>query len=425
MPPAQPTARSVFDSAAAQYDTARPSYPATLFDELAMRAGPLTGKLVLDWGAGTGIASRQLAERGATVISLDIGEQMLRRALVRSPGSACVLADGNQMPIRSASADVVTFAQSWHWFDHRVAAAEVARVLKPGGLWAAWWNRAKADGERWFEEYQQLVTTSCPGYLWQRMRPGYLGPDWTDELVRAQAVVEPGRLRDRAVDAARVGRGLDHRRQQQVLFHRAGAVGQAIGTRRGCGHHREPVPGRPDDRALHHHPVAGPQGRLALRASLTRIRRVEEAVAKKLAQVPVGRDQIGALRGPEIVQFGEVRAHVREHLVHGREQPPRISDRHQVSVLTDNYLPPDELVCDLLGAADADLEQVTPAAADRPDPGRPAVIDEDRLPGTRDNAVPAEVLNVRGVAVVHTRQLMAAARADPNMRRLQRERRSG
>jgi SAM-dependent methyltransferase len=191
MPPAQPTARSVFDSAAAAYDTARPSYPATLFDELAMRAGPLTGKLVLDWGAGTGIASRQLAERGATVISLDIGEQMLRRALARSPGSACVLGDGNQMPIRSASADVVTFAQSWHWFDHRVAAAEVARVLKPGGLWAAWWNRAKADGERWFEDYQQLVTTSCPGYMWQRMRPGYLGPDWTDQLVRAHAVVEP------------------------------------------------------------------------------------------------------------------------------------------------------------------------------------------------------------------------------------------
>jgi SAM-dependent methyltransferase len=191
MPPALPTARPIFDSAAAEYDAARPSYPAALFDELAMRAGHLKGKLVLDWGAGTGIASRQLAERGATVISLDIGEQMLRRALVRSPGSTCVLADGNRMPIRSASADVVTFAQSWHWFDHRVAAAEVARVLKPGGLWAAWWNRARAEGERWFEDYQQLVSSSCPGYRWQRLRAADPAPDWTDELVRAQALVEP------------------------------------------------------------------------------------------------------------------------------------------------------------------------------------------------------------------------------------------
>jgi ubiquinone/menaquinone biosynthesis C-methylase UbiE len=191
MPPAQPTARSIFDSAAAEYDAARPSYPASLFEELEKRAGPLAGKLVLDWGAGTGIASRQLAERGATVVSLDIGEQMLRRALARSPESACVLADGNRMPIRSASADLVAFAQSWHWFDYRVAAAEVARVLKPGGLWAAWWNRAMADGERWFEQYRQLVSSSCPGYMWQRLRDEQLAPDWASGLVRAEAVIEP------------------------------------------------------------------------------------------------------------------------------------------------------------------------------------------------------------------------------------------
>jgi SAM-dependent methyltransferase len=191
MPPDRPTTRSVFDSAAAEYDAARPSYPAALFDELAMQAGSLAGKLVLDWGAGTGIASRQLAERGAIVVSLDISEQMLRRARVHSPGAACVLADGNRMPIRAASADLVTFAQSWHWFDHRAATAEVARVLKSGGLWAAWWNRARADGERWFEDYQNLVSSSCPGYMWQSAREQQLVPDWTDELVRAQAVVEP------------------------------------------------------------------------------------------------------------------------------------------------------------------------------------------------------------------------------------------
>jgi len=191
MPPAEPAARSVFDSAAAEYDAARPSYPAALFEELEKNGGPLAGKLVLDWGAGTGIASRQLAERGATVVSLDIGERMLRRALARSPGSACVLADGNRMPIRSASSDLVMFAQSWHWFDHSIASAEIARVLKPGGLWAAWWNRARADGERWFEEYQRLVASSCPGYMWQRLRDEQMIPNWTDELVRAQAEVKP------------------------------------------------------------------------------------------------------------------------------------------------------------------------------------------------------------------------------------------
>jgi SAM-dependent methyltransferase len=182
---------SVFDQAASHYDAARPSYPAALFDELEARAGSLAGQFVLDWGAGTGIASRQLAERGGTVVSLDIGGQMLRRALARSPGSACVLADGNRMPVRSASVDLTTFAQSWHWFDPELGAAEVARVLKPGGFWAAWWNRAHADGEAWFDEYQDLVSSSCPGYRWQHRTDDQMAPDWGRDQVRATGPVEP------------------------------------------------------------------------------------------------------------------------------------------------------------------------------------------------------------------------------------------
>jgi SAM-dependent methyltransferase len=191
MPPIDASARSVFDPAASEYDAARPSYPAALFEQLEERAGPLAGRLVLDCGAGTGIASRQLAARGGRVVSLDIGEQMLRKARARRPQTDCVLADGNQMPVRSATVDLTTFAQSWHWFDHQTAAAEVARVLKPGGYWAAWWNRAKADREPWFDRYQDLVSASCPAYNWQHLRDEQMAPDWTNEVVRAAGLVEP------------------------------------------------------------------------------------------------------------------------------------------------------------------------------------------------------------------------------------------
>jgi SAM-dependent methyltransferase len=191
MHPHDNSGRSVFDLAATEYDAARPSYPAALFDELEAVAGPLAGQLALDWGAGTGISGRQLAARGARVALLDIGQQMLRFARTRDQGAACVLADGNQMPVLAGCADLTTFAQSWHWFDKPGACAEVARVLKPGGHWAAWWNRAKPAGEDWFERYQDLVVAACPGYTWRNLQDEQMAPDWGEAVVRASGLVEP------------------------------------------------------------------------------------------------------------------------------------------------------------------------------------------------------------------------------------------
>jgi ubiquinone/menaquinone biosynthesis C-methylase UbiE len=139
-------------------------------------------------GAGTGIATRQLAARGAQTVAIDFGELMLRRARARSPGLTWLKADGNTMPIRSGSVDLTCFAQSWHWFDQYRASREVARVLRPGGCWAAWWSHAWADGEDWFDTYQDLMEVACPGY-----RRHHRDPDWSEESIASTGLFEPGR----------------------------------------------------------------------------------------------------------------------------------------------------------------------------------------------------------------------------------------
>jgi ubiquinone/menaquinone biosynthesis C-methylase UbiE len=169
---------SVFDPLAADYDAARPSYPDGIFDALEAAAGPLAGQLTVDCGAGTGIATRQLAARCARTVALDIGEQMLRRALDRSPGQCCLLADGNALPFRAGCADLVTFCQSWHWFDQDTAAGEVARILRPGGHWAAWWNHPAADGPPWFDAHQDLVGSVTGQYHRSRTATA-----WADEAI--------------------------------------------------------------------------------------------------------------------------------------------------------------------------------------------------------------------------------------------------
>jgi ubiquinone/menaquinone biosynthesis C-methylase UbiE len=182
--------RSVFDAAASEYDAARPSYPEALFDELEARTGPLAGRLVLDWGAGTGISARQLASRGARVVLLDIGEEMLRRARARDPQAPCVLAHGSHMPARRDSADLTTFGQSFHWFERPAALAEIARVLRPGGYWAAWWNRPRERAAEWFERYQDVLVACCPGYTWRGKDDAELAPDWSDQAVRRAGRLE-------------------------------------------------------------------------------------------------------------------------------------------------------------------------------------------------------------------------------------------
>lgn len=60
---------ATFGTVADEYDNARPSYPAAVYESL----GDLDGLCSLDVGAGTGIATRQLLERGARVVAVDPG----------------------------------------------------------------------------------------------------------------------------------------------------------------------------------------------------------------------------------------------------------------------------------------------------------------------------------------------------------------
>ncbi|HEX5937063.1 MAG TPA: class I SAM-dependent methyltransferase [Actinomycetota bacterium] len=142
-----------FGTVVDEYDSGRPGYPDALYEELE----PLAGMTVLEGGAGTGIATVSLLARGARVVPFDIGMTMLVRAMRKMPGVPGVVADGAAMPFRDECADLMCFAQSWHWLDEERRAIEAARVLRPGGRWAGWWSHARADGEPWFMSYWEAI----------------------------------------------------------------------------------------------------------------------------------------------------------------------------------------------------------------------------------------------------------------------------
>lgn len=125
-----------FGAVAGAYDRGRPSYPD---DAVAWLAGG-EAKVVLELAAGTGKLTRALVDQGHAVFATEPDEAMLAVLRERVPEVSAKVATAEEIPANDRSVDVVVVAQAFHWFDHEVALAEIARVLKPGGHLALVWN---------------------------------------------------------------------------------------------------------------------------------------------------------------------------------------------------------------------------------------------------------------------------------------------
>lgn len=124
-----------FSSRSADYARYRPHYPKTLFSWLSGLA-PAHG-LAWDCATGSGQAALSLTAHFSQVIATDASAEQLARA-VQHPAIDYREASAEQSGLADASIDLLTVAQALHWFDTRAFFNEAQRVLKPGGVIAAW-----------------------------------------------------------------------------------------------------------------------------------------------------------------------------------------------------------------------------------------------------------------------------------------------
>lgn len=102
----------------------------------AIAARVPAGGLVVDAGAGSGVVASRLAAAGLRVSGFDFNNSMLR-ALTRRAGGAVPVAcaDITSLPVRSEVVDAVLITNVLHLVrEWRVAIAESARLLRPGGV---------------------------------------------------------------------------------------------------------------------------------------------------------------------------------------------------------------------------------------------------------------------------------------------------
>ena len=156
-----------FSGFADLYDRYRPAPPEVLAGLLSRLALVEVPQLVVDLGCGTGLSTRYWAAKAHQVVGVDPSADMRRMAASQTSAANVRYCGGlsHQTGLPAACADIVTSSQALHWMVPQATFAEAARILRPGGVFAAYdydwppatgfWEADQAYSECW-ERLQAL-----------------------------------------------------------------------------------------------------------------------------------------------------------------------------------------------------------------------------------------------------------------------------
>ena len=159
-----------FNGDAVTYRRGRPPYPDAVFSLLRSRCGFQAGTRVLEIGAGTGLATGRLLAAGATVVAVEPGENLAAVLAADFGGERLEICVSDLETADLAGPfDLAVAATALHWLDPNTSTERIARLVRPGGWLAAWWNdfgdakRPTEFRDRLDEVYRDLLPPE-PGY---------------------------------------------------------------------------------------------------------------------------------------------------------------------------------------------------------------------------------------------------------------------
>jgi SAM-dependent methyltransferase len=125
-----------FERLAADYASARPPYPAVIFDVLSSEGVSGPGLRVLEVGAGAGLATRELVASGSQVVALEPGHALCSLLEEGLPGVQILTSRFEAADLPADGFDSVVAATSLHWVDLSVGLPKAHATLRPGGFMA-------------------------------------------------------------------------------------------------------------------------------------------------------------------------------------------------------------------------------------------------------------------------------------------------
>jgi len=149
-----------FSDRVEDYVKYRPGYPLGVIQTLQSRCGLLPSAVVADIGSGPGNFARLFLENGNEVFAVEPNAEMRaagQRLLGEFGNYQSVDGKAEETSLASSSADFITAAQAFHWFDWPRAKTEFQRVLQPDGWVVLLWNERLTDTTAFLRDYEALL----------------------------------------------------------------------------------------------------------------------------------------------------------------------------------------------------------------------------------------------------------------------------
>ena len=135
----------LFNDKSELYAEARPTYPQDLYAFLVENCRETEN--AWDCACGNGQSAITSVEHFSHVNATDVSPNQIAHAF-EHPRITYAVCPSEKTPFDAATFDLVCIAQALHWMEYEAFWAEVKRVLKPGGIFAAWgysWTTINAE----------------------------------------------------------------------------------------------------------------------------------------------------------------------------------------------------------------------------------------------------------------------------------------